>query len=139
VSSCSQWQVWVLGCHHCPLPCCWSLSPSPHCHCVITTLPLIVGVSVVPSHCHHCSPALLTLHPLSSPCHLLSSTLQAAACSSGGLAGGCWWPLLLSLPCCPSPSLSLPYCPHHWPSSHCITVLIHYPPCKQILTVVVWL
>jgi hypothetical protein len=139
VSSCSQWWVWVLGHHRCPLPCHWSLSPSPHRHCVIIVIPLIVSVSVVPSHCCHCSPALSTLHPLSSLCHLLGSTPRAAACGSGGLAGGCWWLSLSSLPCHPSLTPSLPCCPHHWLSSCCVAVLICYPPYKWILTVVAWL
>jgi hypothetical protein len=74
MSSCSQQWVWVLGCYRCPLSCCQSSSPSPHCCHVIVIIPLIVSVSVVPSHCCHCSSALLMLYPLSSLCHLLSST-----------------------------------------------------------------
>jgi hypothetical protein len=95
----------------------------------VSSRPIVV---VAPLPCRRCT---LCLHRAT----LLGSTPRAAACGSGGLAGGCWWPSLSSLPRHPSLSLSLPRCPHHRPSSRCVAVLIRYPPCKRILTVVAWL
>jgi len=65
----------------------------------------------------------------SSPCQLLVSILQAAACSGGVLVA------VIILPC--HPPLCLPHYPCHWLSAHFVVVLIHDPPYGEVLIAVV--
>ena len=122
-----------------------SLPPHPHCPCLppstlqgvahssgsgyqvtpVTLFPLSwfagPSSSLSPGHHHHhhlpSLSVLVSFCPIPWFCQCCCNLLLAVV--------GCWWPLLSSLPHCLFLSLS-----------SAIVVLIHYPPCKQMLAAV---